>query len=277
MTVPSKQGECGDRNRSRAEYHLFDQNDIKTLRNILACVCGLAVLSVAIYSSVTAGKMRVVLSELGGDALPLQSRIFLSVPSFLYVLFGLVIGAILAWSTCKAEPPWASLPIAALTIVFLFAYLGIFSFSLLKPIEPNGAEIKILRNMLACVCGLAVFGVAIYSGVITEKVRVVLSERSGVTLPFQSRIFLSVPSFLYVLFGLVIGVILAWSICKAAPPWASPPITVLTAVFLFAYLGIFSFSLLKPIRGLIVVIETNDTKPVEQSPASDSLKAGLEE
>lgn len=113
---------------------LSGERGMKTVRDILAWICGLAVFAAASYSGIVAGKMRVVFDVLCDGPLPLSSGVFLSFPLHGYIGLGLVLGGVLVWATSRTEPPWASIPIAFFVGLLVLVYLSVFCVSMLRPV-----------------------------------------------------------------------------------------------------------------------------------------------
>lgn len=124
---------------------------------------------------------------------------------------------------------------------------------------------KLIRDILAWVCGVAVFATATFSGIFSEKMRVVYYDLSRGGLPLSSRMFLSFPLHGYIGLGLILGGILVWAINKTEPPWASFPITAVVGFLVLAYLGLFSASLLRPFFITVSGLDLNETNAVEQA------------
>ena len=103
---------------------------MKTTKQILAVLSGMAMLAVVIFSAVITSKMRYILADLGDVAVPVPSQFFLSIPVWAFICVGVACAIGVGFFIWRLRHSWLAVPVFLLTLVLSFLYLGVLSVNL---------------------------------------------------------------------------------------------------------------------------------------------------
>jgi hypothetical protein len=103
---------------------------MKTTKQILAVLSGMAMLAVVIFSAVITSKMRYILADLGDVAVPVPSQAFLSIPAWAFICIGIACAVGVGFFIWRLRHSWLAVPAFLVTLVICFLYLGVLSVNL---------------------------------------------------------------------------------------------------------------------------------------------------